>query len=279
MAANYHDTLPSVPSRLLDMPMPVLKRATPDHIVVSSRAKSTLQQEAPMLFLPLGATGLLNILHSRTFEPILAQEVDAVMVEDSHVIHVEADVQRAISLYLLHGVNQILRRYLHVRCPGQTFSCECQYKSEGDSSSIVDIVWSVGNRCVLVMELKNWGAISHAEWLHAVADGDNIPDLNLAIANKREFAATTKANTAATGNAAIILKQVTKYASVYDVPIVLACDWGNMVYLDMQPGGQEWSNDDGVYPHFLFVDESQPRLTFRRVLLAAFLTALDKLNM
>ncbi|KAJ6507099.1 hypothetical protein DFH09DRAFT_281514 [Mycena vulgaris] len=277
---NHHPSLPILASTLLDTVMPVLTRATPDYVTVDASSTSTKKEMPPLVFFPLDLATLRDVLDKPEVLAQSTQNVDRVMVENSHKITVEADVERASHLYLLHGVNQILQRYLLLRCPGDSFTCSSQVTKK---KSRVDIVWRVADRIVLVMEMKNWGALAVGDWENAVVTGDSQDEKDANMDKKLLFAESTEQKTAARRNAAVILKQATKYVTSYNVPIVLVCDWGKMIYLDMKPGGEQWNND-GNFPHFFLVDEGalgaelEP-LTFRRVLLAAFLVAMGKLGM
>ncbi|KAJ7203743.1 hypothetical protein GGX14DRAFT_647827 [Mycena pura] len=195
--SSYHQALPSSPTALLDLRIPRLERKTAPYVEITYSGDSTVAQEAPKLFLPLNIAALLSRLASPDIRAVLAHPVDSMMVEESHEITVEADVQRAVSLYLLHGVNQILRQYLQTRQPGKHFVCACH----------------VGEQEVLALELKTWGALRDADWLSAVAVGNTPDEIQSAINEKEDSAARNEGNTATVKNAMKILKQVTKSPS------------------------------------------------------------------
>ncbi|KAJ7171213.1 hypothetical protein C8R46DRAFT_1262442 [Mycena filopes] len=276
MAHPHHPLTPGSYVELFNDNLPILIKESPDYTTLLSSSTSTTKQAPPSIlepFRPQEIDALMTFTPEQITKLYQRRRPDQFMVEASHRLKSEADVERAIFLYLLHGVNQFLDGYLALHKPGARLICATQRQSV-ERHSRVDIIWYVDNKPVLVMEVKPWGSLDVEDWSPAICNANNV-DLaqELAKANR------SPVRTLALKNAIVLLKQAAKYAKSYKVPIVLICDWGSLIYLDLQPQGYHWDNKE-FFPqcHFFMEEEDngQPRWTFRKVVVAAFIAALKK---
>ncbi|KAJ7606609.1 hypothetical protein FB45DRAFT_1032204 [Roridomyces roridus] len=260
--------------------MPILPRKSPPYWPLQPSSSSTAEQTAPDFLIRMDDDSFLRVLDDPNLQQVLDQKVDPIMVEASHEIEREGDVERAISLYLLHTVNQILARYLVRKRLIQDDSQFFCFTRSKEHSSVVDVLWKVKSVDVLALELKNWGAIRiDTDWDPAILPISS-PEDALEAAIEQKIADGVQLGE----NATVLLKQLVKYHSAYDTPYVLACDWGNMMCLDMEPNGLPWNDDDvdeNSFPEVLYTAGSaagSDALTFHKMVIAAFLQAVKRLD-
>ncbi|KAJ6483593.1 hypothetical protein C8R47DRAFT_1073362 [Mycena vitilis] len=255
--ASERLSLPSGAQAFLDANVPALQRGTEDYVKVTS-------------------SSLLAAMKENTdLQTVLARDRVPMLVEKSHRICSEADVERPIHLYILRGLHEILERYLK-QCKPKPRTLICTSQVSEDKSR-VDMQWTVNKVPVFLLEVRNWGALREADWSVAVAHGVTEKARSEAGNKKKAECRDSGKHTAVKDNAFHILKQVTKYTRTYDVPAALIFDWGRMVYLDMMPNGQMW-DEEGNPPLYLSMAEDEPnqRWTFRKLFLAAFMNALER---
>ncbi|KAJ6483595.1 hypothetical protein C8R47DRAFT_1217674 [Mycena vitilis] len=209
--------------------------------------------------------------------------------EGTHQLSVEADVERALHLYLIHDTNIIMEDYLHKRLPGATLICSAQHHKD---HSRLDMTWSVNGSPILVLEVKPHRALIETDWLRGVVSETKAQEAAVQARKKGE-------RTAVCGNAAMIVQQVTKYAETFPkVFNVLIFDWDSMVLLDLRPGPNQlkWDNKD-YFVRYYFNSESKKgkkegqkeelkketreekrEWTHRQLLLAAFVNAFSRVH-
>ncbi|KAJ7111186.1 hypothetical protein C8R43DRAFT_1139190 [Mycena crocata] len=216
---------------------------------VSTTMRSALTKDISRVVLPLDMNPFQTTLsNDPNLIAALAVERHTVLVEESHMLDVEADVERALCLYAVHDINLILGDYLNIRYPNRNrnkkLTCRMQHHT---SSSRVDVVWKYGITSVLVLEVKRCGILVEADWEDAVA-------ANVAAARVKVDRCNAEhglfSGSVAAGR---LMQQSTQYMKAFDVPYVLLFDWNNMVLLDLLPvrgqnGGADQPHDN--WNHF-----------------------------
>ncbi|KAJ7159939.1 hypothetical protein C8R43DRAFT_1177516 [Mycena crocata] len=252
---------------------------------VHPSSTSTRDHPCPSIFLAMGTNHLQQLLAGPIIQSVLSDLCSPLVAERSHLLKVEGDVERATHLYLAHEMNLIFKEYLSRRPAGHTaFSCSSQVYLQ---SSRIDITWKVNDKPVMVLELKRCNALHLPEWATRTIRID--PSVALAARPARiqseAASALARLQLERKNNCTHISKQAAKYALQHRVPIVVVFDWVNMIMLDMKPLQTSPGYSDTTSPVEILVSQEgttpvgqQCEWTHRKVLLVAFLRALQKLN-
>ncbi|KAJ7111188.1 hypothetical protein C8R43DRAFT_1139192 [Mycena crocata] len=285
--ANLPD-LPALASPLITSALPALPctdayyRLPPDS-GSNGKASTTMRQHIAKALVPLNPSNMfLRVLDDPDLKAVLARQFPPMAVESTHSIEGESDVEWAAYLYFIHGINLILAAYLEAKeaGTGKQLACRSQVTKE---ASRVDILWSIGNDAIMCVEVKRPGVLKDSDWDPAIGKGENQHkqhDEALKIAKAVHTAAKATAFMPDT-NAERLLKQVTKYAKQYQIPMVILFDWKRMIVLDLPNAGNEHHENAADMPAYFFTDETvvdsnNNPWTHRRVLLAVLLVALER---
>ncbi|KAK0200005.1 hypothetical protein DFS33DRAFT_212261 [Desarmillaria ectypa] len=251
----------------ISLPLPAIRGSTPGHYhTVDSSGHSTSIARAPKTLAPFPANAFTNCLHSPTLQPSLQIQVPPIVVERSHSLATEGDIERAAAIYLLHDVNLIIEdlliNHLHVNLPA--IGCLGQSTT---GTSRPDIKYVVNGHTILIVEYKHTDAFRDNDWTDfaLVRPGRTAQQIVNDIPRG--------AQTALRDNAGIISKQASKYSS--QCGLVVLCNYQNMIVLDFTPGQNNARWNDLTDPVKYFFSNGQA-ITHKQLLLAALVYGLRK---
>ncbi|KAJ7226664.1 hypothetical protein GGX14DRAFT_385480 [Mycena pura] len=199
-------------------PLPGRYTNNPGYVRIDASSYSATYGETPAALVPFNTTLLENALQTPNLPFLLGQRYPPVNNEDSHMLMVEGDVERAVHLYIVHTVNLIFEDYLRRYRQGRHLVCKSQVSEE---DSRLDMHWSVSDETILIMEVKIPGSLDPNDWTPAVGMGVNAHTCRNE-ARARVNAMPTGQISLAEGNAGVILQQVAKYHRRFEPPVVLA---------------------------------------------------------
>ncbi|KAJ6507096.1 hypothetical protein DFH09DRAFT_281501 [Mycena vulgaris] len=245
------------------------------YVYVTESSLSNNNELAPKALLPFDMTSFGQALQNPHLQPLLAREYPILTPELSHLIDIEADVERAMNLYIIHTVNLIFEDFMRVYRPHLEVVCKSQI---GKDRSRLDVQWIVAGVAVLLVEVKKLGSLDPSDW--QVGEGATHA-IRLANVQDRVRAIKGGNRTILEGNAGIIMQQVTKYHRTFETPVILVFDWARTVVLDMNPGHNNTAFDnDTLFPGYFSTDETDSSAgtiwTHRRVFLAALIHSVIK---
>lgn len=141
------------------LPVLPIKEGHPDYYSVKVSSGSTALEKPPKTLAPFAATELAQLLtHPQLAAPLGAFYSDTT-VETTHKISVEADVEHAAHLYLIHDLNLILQDFVASLQPPRILHCHSQVMK---GRSRTDIAWDVDGVTVLILEAKNVSVVNLA---------------------------------------------------------------------------------------------------------------------
>ncbi|KAL1853031.1 hypothetical protein Plec18170_005613 [Paecilomyces lecythidis] len=238
-----------------------------DYRIISSSTTSTRNEDPVSALFVDGAAILIGMARQLIDRVQPHGPISYVpMVEKTHRLGSEADVLRAVVLYLLHPVNMLLSAGLpqgyQIYCQGEVTAVRSRF----------DIQWTLKydntEVTMAILELKNTKVVHYQDFAPAFATPENA-------ATMLEDAMDIESGTFLTGNAYWLSKQARKYADTCDNIAVF--DWNAMFIFDFSD-----VQEDSRVPRLvkgIYFDESNATTrregdgTFRLVLLGFLMRA------
>lgn len=141
--------------QFIDATLPVIpaKAGHPAYYVVTASSTSTSIVAPPKTLASFSVDTLRAYLARQDLAPRLRATYIVPTVERTHEIWVEADIERAMHLYLINGINLILEAF-----PTTTVRLLCRSQATAGRSR-TDMMWEVNGTPVLILEAKNLSVI------------------------------------------------------------------------------------------------------------------------
>ena len=141
----------STGQQFIDATLPVIppKAGHPDYYVVSASSTSTAIVAPPKTLASFPVATMGALLARQDIAPRLRATYTVPTVERTHEISVEADIERAMHLYLVNGINLILEVF-----PNAAVRLLCRSQATAGRSR-TDMMWEVNGTPVLILEAKN----------------------------------------------------------------------------------------------------------------------------
>ncbi|KAJ7205888.1 hypothetical protein C8J57DRAFT_1404961 [Mycena rebaudengoi] len=278
-------------SDLLKAQLPKIDPPSKDYYPITASAPSTEEIDPLAGLVAIAPDDLPNVEEDNIMAKALESMHVRLATEESHVLKTEGDVERVTHLYLLHEINQIMEEYLSIRYPRQRFLC-CSQSTEDRART--DIIWTIGEQTILVLEMKRCNVIRKDDWTKFIIKVD--PNIASADDKKKVVKSRMQALNAKAGDSADLprglrtnyfplTQQAVKYNNTHAAPVVLLFDWVTMILLDFMPNGEEWSDETNPAEVFFSTDgrgsagtKEDRQVTFRRLLISAFLIALKSVD-
>ncbi|KAK7040541.1 hypothetical protein R3P38DRAFT_3261118 [Favolaschia claudopus] len=205
--------------------------------------------------------------------------------ERSHLLHTEADVERAANLYLIHEMNfifKVILGSLSVQLQ-EELKCSSQVSQKGTR---IDITWYVNDKAIVIMEYKRCHIVERDQWTARTIEFDEWYSMPKELRDTSEFKEKVETKLAElrgrkADSQTHIAKQIGEYAEQRKAPIMIVFDWNEMILVDMYPSMKKHHSQTNPAQIF-FSDEGLPdadgdcEFTHRKVLLAAFIRGLEK---
>ncbi|KAJ6479880.1 hypothetical protein C8R47DRAFT_1322533 [Mycena vitilis] len=245
----------------------------------------TEDEVAPAVLATIPSDELSEHIGEKELRKALERQRLAMEVEDSHCLVTEGDVERATHLYLIHSINLIMQEYVRKKYGKEVIICSSQVQVDDTRT---DILWKVGEKTILVLEMKRCHVIVKEHWSPVIVQaapvdvtdpaGKQAALLNLMTSKLSVLAIT---GDELTDNAPTLAKQAIKYSRTHNTPVVLLFDWQKLILLDL-PAKAKKDNFTAQDPARIFfseegLGEGNVEWTHRKVLVAAFMMALKKL--
>ncbi|KAJ7171210.1 hypothetical protein C8R46DRAFT_1087994 [Mycena filopes] len=266
-------------NKLLKGPIPIVpaRNERPHYVPLQPSSISNSLTVVPKALLPFDMNLLVQALADPTVAGTLTNEYPIVRNENSHFIEVEADVTRAMILYITHTVNLIFEDYLGA---GRDFTCRTEVSKD---RSRVDMRWTLEDTTILIMEVKPSGALLPSEWTEGVGVGNSSQE-QLADLKRRIDGMEKGRKSLLVANSGVIMEQVAKYYAAFPCPLFLVFDWESMIILDMAtgPNNTTWNNTRH-FPRFGHTINMgigmEGSMGFHSMLLGALLLSAKRLNL